>query len=113
MEQKNVMCKLACKRVKSDVKKNVFLIIAIALTMVLFSTLLCVWFGISQSHQMSTMRTYNSKSAATIKFTDTNVLDEIKGDRRIKSIGTRTLITTEVEGIEFSDSLKRDRKSVV
>ena len=106
MEQKNVMCKLACKRVKSDVKKNVFLIVAIALTMVLFSTLLCVWFGISQSHQMSTMRTYNSKSAATIKFTDTNVLDEIKGDRRIKSIGTRTLITTEVEGIEFSDSLK-------
>lgn len=106
MAKRNVMRKLAYKRVKLDAKKNIFLIIAIVLTMVLFSTLLCVWFGISESNQMGTMRTYNSQSAATVKFTDTNVLDEIKGDRRVKSVGTRTLITTEIEGIEFFDNLK-------
>lgn len=106
MAKRNVMRKLAYKRVKSDAKKNIFLIIAIVLTMVLFSTLLCVWFGISESNQMSTMRTYNSQSVATVKFTDTKVLKEIEGDRRVKSVGTRTLITTEIDGIEFSDNLK-------
>lgn len=84
--------RLSVKTIKSAKKRNIIAVLAIALTAILFTTIMTIAFSINYSFQQSNFRQAGGYNHATFKYLTEEQYNELKGDPLIKEYGTRRFV---------------------
>ena len=94
--------KLANKKIKENKTRNVILVIAIALTTVMFMVLLTLFSSISDSQQKEEMRLSGSESFATIKYISDDDYELLKQAFGSRNVGYRVFISSQINNETLS-----------
>lgn len=84
--------RLSVKTIKSAKKRNIIAVLAIALTAILFTTIMTIAFSINYSFQQSNFRQAGGYSHGTFKYLTEEQFNELKDDPLIKEYGTRRFV---------------------
>ena len=84
--------RLSVKTIKSAKKRNIIAVLAIALTAILFTTIMTIAFSINYSFQQSNFRQVGGYSHGTFKYLTEEQFNELKDDPLIKEYGTRRFV---------------------
>ncbi|MCM1143169.1 MAG: ABC transporter permease [Blautia sp.] len=88
--------KLSNKKMMENRTKTVILVIAIALTTVMFTVLLTIFSSISDSQQKEEMRLSGSESFATIKYISDDDYELLKQAFGSRNVGYRVFISSQI-----------------
>ncbi|WP_051542097.1 ABC transporter permease [Clostridium lundense] len=84
---KRAINNIAFKSIKANKMRNIFAIVAIALTTILFTSLLTIGISMSKSIEQSTMRQVGGSAHGTFKFLTIEEFNQLKDHKLIKDIG--------------------------
>lgn len=104
VNNKKVISNLANKSFKANRNRNIFAIIAIALTSILFTSLFTMGIGTIQSLQVASMRQAGGDGHAVLKYIDDKEFDAVKNHPLIKEIAYNRLLA---ENINNKELIKR------
>ncbi|MTK12459.1 MAG: ABC transporter permease [Clostridiaceae bacterium] len=90
---KKVINRIAFRSIKANKMRNIFAICAIALTTILFTSLLTIGISMSKSIEQSTMRQVGGSAHGTFKFVTTEEFNKLKNHKSIKEIGYSILVS--------------------
>jgi len=101
VKNRKVIRKLALKSFYAARARNIFAIIAIALTSILFTSLFTIGTGLTESIQNQTMRQAGGSAHATLKYITDEQYNAVKDHPLIKEISYNVLICGNVDNAEF------------
>lgn len=102
---KKVINHLAFKSFKASKIRNIFAIVAIALTTILFASLFTIGIGMLENFQNETIRQSGGEGHAVLKYITDNEYNKIKNHPLISEISYNKIIADSVDNPEF---LKRN-----
>ncbi|OOM14600.1 FtsX-like permease family protein [Clostridium saccharobutylicum] len=88
-----IIRKLTIKTLKANKLRNIFAIIAITLTTLLFTSIFTIGIGITKSFEQETMRQSGGSAHVTFKYLNENELDKIKVHPLIKEFGYSIMVS--------------------
>ncbi|WP_243156077.1 ABC transporter permease [Clostridium sp. C2-6-12] len=88
-----VIRKLTIKTMKANKLRNIFAVVAIALTTLLFTSLFTIGIGIKESLEKETMRQSGGSAHATFKYLNEEELNKIKVHPLIKDFGYSIMVS--------------------
>ncbi len=97
---KAIIKKLTKNSIKANKIRNIFAIIAIAITTILFTSLFTIGMGIKNSIEQQTMRQVGGYAHGTYKYITLDQLDKIKQHPSIKELGYSIMLNS-AENIEL------------
>lgn len=89
---KNSIHSLSIKSLKANRMRNIFAVIAIALTSILFTTILTLGMSLMKSLEYSTMRQIGGNAHGTFKYLSTEEFNKIKNHRLVKELGYSIIV---------------------
>ncbi|QDY84201.1 ABC transporter permease [Paenibacillus polymyxa] len=101
VKNKKVIRKLADKSFKANKARNLFAIVAIALTSLLFTTLFTMGIGAGESLQRATMRQAGGDGHAVLKYITDDEFNHVKNHPLIKEIAYNRILSDEVKNNKF------------
>ncbi len=97
---KAIIKKLTKNSIKANKIRNIFAIIAIAITTILFTSLFTIGMGIKNSMEQQTMRQVGGYAHGSYKYITQDELDKIKKHPSIKELGYSIMLNS-AENIEL------------
>ena len=94
--------RLAKRSLRANKRRNFIVVIAIALTGILFTTLFTIGMGTAETLQSQTMRQAGTNGHAMLKYITNEQYDKIKEQPLIKEISYRLLVADSVDNPEFA-----------
>ncbi|MDQ0049998.1 hypothetical protein J2T18_004320 [Paenibacillus polymyxa] len=101
VKNKKVILKLADKSFKVNKARNLFTIVAIALTSLLFTTLFTMGIGAGENLQRATMRQAGGGGQAVLKYINDEEFNHVKNHPLIKEIAYNRLLSDKVTNQEL------------
>lgn len=89
---KKVIRRIALKSLKANKMRNIFAIFAIALTTILFTSLLTIGISMSKSLEQSTMRQVGGSAHGNLKYLTSEEFEHLKNHKLIKDIGYSVIV---------------------
>ncbi len=96
-----VINKLTIRTLKADKMRNLFVVLSVVLTTIMFTSLFTIGRGIIKSQEYTTMRQVGGSAHASFKYLDNEKLNKLKQHPLIKKYGY-TIILANGENEEFS-----------
>ena len=89
----SIIRKLTVKTIKGNKLRNIFAIVAIALTTLLFTSIFTIGIGMKESFEQETMRQAGGSANATFKYLNEEELNKIKVHPLIKDFGYSIMVS--------------------
>lgn len=101
VDNKKALSKLASKSFKASRTRNIFAVIAIALTSILFTTLFTLGIGAVENFQRQTMRMAGGDGHASLKYLNDKQYDAVKNNKLINTISYNKILADSVNNPEL------------